>query len=138
VIDAHMWGFRYACVEHHLQRGQGVSGKAFISHKPCFSKDIRKFCKLAYPLVHYARMFGLVGCFAICLQSSYTGNDDYILEFFLPLDCIDEDDQNALLESILTLMKRCWTCVEGRFIKFGLISSFAGKNLLYLLAQLVL
>jgi len=52
-------------------------------------------------------MFGLAGCFAICLQSSYTGNDDYILEFFLPPDCIDEDDQNALLESILTLMKRC-------------------------------
>ncbi|ONM28148.1 Protein NLP6 [Zea mays] len=107
VIDAHMWGFRDACVEHHLQRGQGVPGKAFISHKPCFSKDIRKFCKLAYPLVHYARMFGLAGCFAICLQSSYTGNDDYILEFFLPPDCSDEDDQNALLESVLTLMKRC-------------------------------
>lgn len=106
VIDAHMWGFRDACVEHHLQRGQGVSGKAFITHKPCFSKDIRKFCKLEYPLVHYARMFGLAGCFAICLQSSYTGHDDYILEFFLPPDCIDEDDQNALLESILTLMKR--------------------------------
>ncbi|WVZ72951.1 hypothetical protein U9M48_021331 [Paspalum notatum var. saurae] len=106
VIDAHMWGFRDACVEHHLQRGQGVSGKAFITHKPCFSKDIRKFCKLEYPLVHYARMFGLAGCFAICLQSSYTGHDDYILEFFLPPDCIDEDDQNALLESVLTLMKR--------------------------------
>ncbi|KAK3159620.1 hypothetical protein QOZ80_1BG0048870 [Eleusine coracana subsp. coracana] len=107
VIDAHMWGFRDACVEHHLQRGQGVPGKAYISHKPCFSKDIRQFCKLEYPLVHYARMFGLAGCFAICLQSSYTGHDDYILEFFLPPDCIEEDDQNALLESILTLMKRC-------------------------------
>ncbi|KAJ1281818.1 hypothetical protein BS78_03G003000 [Paspalum vaginatum] len=106
VIDAHMWGFRDACVEHHLQRGQGVSGKAFITHKPCFSKDIRKFCKLEYPLVHYARMFGLAGCFAICLQSSYTGHDDYILEFFFPPDCIDEHDQNALLESVLTLMKR--------------------------------
>jgi hypothetical protein len=107
VIDAHMWVFRDACVEHHLQRGQGVSGKAFITRKPCFSKDIRKFCKLKYPLVHYARMFGLAGCFAICLQSSYTGHDDYILEFFLPPDCIDEDDQNALLESIFTLMKQC-------------------------------
>ncbi|KAF8643723.1 hypothetical protein HU200_066788 [Digitaria exilis] len=107
VIDAHMWGFRDACVEHHLQRGQGVSGKAFITHKPCFSKDIRKFCKLTYPLVHYARMFGLAGCLAICLQSSYTGHDDYILEFFLPLDCTDEDDQNALLESIFSLMKQC-------------------------------
>ncbi|CAO2161736.1 unnamed protein product [Urochloa humidicola] len=107
VIDAHMWGFRDACVEHHLQKGQGVSGKAFITRKPCFSKDIRKFCKVNYPLVHYARMFGLAGCFAICLQSSYTGHDDYILEFFLPLDCIDENDQNALLESIFTLMKQC-------------------------------
>ncbi|CAM0880598.1 unnamed protein product [Alopecurus aequalis] len=77
VIDAHMWGFRDACVEHHLQRGQGVSGKAFIYHRPCFSKDISQFCKLEYPLVHYARMFGLAGCFAICLQSPYTaGNGD--------------------------------------------------------------
>jgi hypothetical protein len=107
VIDAHMWGFRDACVEHHLQRGQGVSGNAFITRKPCFSKDIRKFCKIKYPLVHYARMFGLAGCLAICLQSSYTGHDDYILEFFLPPDCIDEDEQNALLESIFTLMKQC-------------------------------
>ncbi|KAL6850246.1 hypothetical protein ACP4OV_020873 [Aristida adscensionis] len=107
VIDAHMWGFRDACVEHHLQKGQGVPGKAFTSRKPCFSKDIRQFCKFEYPLVHYARMFGLAGCFAICLQSSYTGHDDYILEFFLPPNCIDEDAQNALLDSILTMMKQC-------------------------------
>ncbi|CAM0880599.1 unnamed protein product [Alopecurus aequalis] len=107
VIDAHMWGFRDACVEHHLQRGQGVSGKAFIYHRPCFSKDISQFCKLEYPLVHYARMFGLAGCFAICLQSPYTGDDYYMLEFFLPPSCRDEDDQNALLESILGLINQC-------------------------------
>uniref|UniRef100_A0A0D9Y5S9 RWP-RK domain-containing protein n=1 Tax=Oryza glumipatula TaxID=40148 RepID=A0A0D9Y5S9_9ORYZ len=107
VIDAHMWGFRDACVEHHLQKGQGVSGKAFIYRRPCFSKDISQFCKLEYPLVHYARMFGLAGCFAICLQSMYTGDDDYILEFFLPPNCRNEDDQNALLESILARMKKC-------------------------------
>ncbi|KAG8045484.1 hypothetical protein GUJ93_ZPchr0008g11524 [Zizania palustris] len=105
VIDAHMWGFRDACVEHHLQKGQGVSGKAFIYRRPCFSKDISQFCKMEYPLVHYARMFGLTGCFAICLQSFYTGDDDYILEFFLPPNCRTEDDQNALLESILAQMK---------------------------------
>ncbi|KAM0852764.1 hypothetical protein ACQ4PT_051533 [Festuca glaucescens] len=107
VVDAHMWGFRDACVEHHLQRGQGVSGKAFIYHRPCFSKDISQFCKLEYPLVHYARMFGLAGCFAICLQSPYTGDDYYMLEFFLPPSCRDEDDQNALLESILGLTNQC-------------------------------
>ncbi|KAM3329616.1 hypothetical protein ACQJBY_026576 [Aegilops geniculata] len=107
VIDAHMWGFRDACVEHHLQKGQGVSGKAFIYHRPCFSKDISQFCKLEYPLVHYARMFGLAGCFAICLQSPYTGDDYYMLEFFLPPSCKEEDDQNALLESILGLINQC-------------------------------
>jgi hypothetical protein len=52
-------------------------------------------------------MFGLAGCFAICLQSPYTGDDYYMLEFFLPPSCRDEDDQNALLESILGLINQC-------------------------------
>ncbi|CAN6349301.1 unnamed protein product [Urochloa humidicola] len=106
VIDAHMWGFRDACVEHHLQKGQGVSGKAFILRKPCFSKDVSRFSKMEYPLVHYARMFGLTGCFSVCLQSAYTGNDDYILEFFLPPDCREDCEQKVLLESILGLLRQ--------------------------------
>ncbi|RWR88653.1 protein NLP6 [Cinnamomum micranthum f. kanehirae] len=34
VVDAHMWGFRDACVEHHLQKGQGVAGQPlhYASH----------------------------------------------------------------------------------------------------------
>ncbi|KAF8725480.1 hypothetical protein HU200_020005 [Digitaria exilis] len=106
VIDAHMWGFRDACVEHHLQKGQGVSGKAFILHRPCFSKDVSRFSKMDYPLVHYARMFGLAGCFSICLQSAYTGNGYYVLEFFLPPDCREDDEQKVLLESILALLRQ--------------------------------
>jgi len=106
VIDAHMWGFRDACVEHHLQKGQGVSGKACILRRPCFSKDVTRFSKLEYPLVHYARMFGLAGCFSVCLQSAYTGNDDYVLEFFLPPDCREDDEQMVLLESILALLRQ--------------------------------
>ncbi|KAL6864830.1 hypothetical protein ACP4OV_015981 [Aristida adscensionis] len=106
VIDARMWGFRDACVEHHLQKGQGVSGRAFVLRRPCFSKDVTRFSKLDYPLVHYARMFGLAGCFSICLQSSYTGSDDYILEFFLPPDCRKDDEQKVLLESILGLLRQ--------------------------------
>jgi hypothetical protein len=104
VIDAHMWGFRDACVEHHLQKGQGVSGKALILRRPCFCKDVTRFSKMEYPLVHYARMFGLAGCFSVCLQSAYTGNDDYVLEFFLPPDCRKDDEQKVLLESILALL----------------------------------
>ncbi|KAF8028054.1 hypothetical protein BT93_E0846 [Corymbia citriodora subsp. variegata] len=106
VVDAHMWGFREACVEHHLQKGQGVAGRAFFSKSSCFCEDITQFCKTEYPLVHYARMFGLTGCFAICLRSSYTGNDDYVLEFFLPPGITDSSEQHLLLSSLLSTMKK--------------------------------
>ncbi|GJN35707.1 hypothetical protein PR202_gb24509 [Eleusine coracana subsp. coracana] len=106
VIDARMWGFRDACVEHHLQKGQGVSGNAIILRRPCFSRDVTRVSKVEYPLVHYARMFGLSGCFSVCLQSAYTGNDDYVLEFFLPPDCKNDDEQKLLLESILALLRQ--------------------------------
>lgn len=106
VIDAHTWGFREACVEHHLQQGQGVAGRAFLSHNMCFCGNITQFCKTDYPLVHYALMFGLTSCFAICLQSSHTGDDDYVLEFFLPPMITDFCEQKSLLGSILETMKQ--------------------------------
>ncbi|KAI8546173.1 hypothetical protein RHMOL_Rhmol07G0097200 [Rhododendron molle] len=106
VVDAHMWGFREACAEHHLQKGQGVAGRAFASQNSCFCEDITQFSKTEYPLVHYARMFGLTSAFAICLQSTHTRNDDYILEFFLPPDIGDKRDQLKLLGSILVTVKQ--------------------------------
>ncbi|XP_051148851.1 protein NLP7-like isoform X2 [Andrographis paniculata] len=106
VVDAQIWGFREACAEHHLQKGQGVAGRAFASQSSCFCQDITKFCKIEYPLVHYARMFGLRSSFAICLQSNYTGNDNYVLEFFLPPNIKSYGDQHALLEALLLTMKR--------------------------------
>ncbi|TYI90110.1 hypothetical protein E1A91_D03G100100v1 [Gossypium mustelinum] len=112
VVDAHMWGFREACLEHHLQKGQGVSGRAFLSHNPCFCADITQFCKTEYPLVHYARMFGLTSCFAICLQSTYTGDDDYVLEFFLPPAIADFNEQQTLLGSILSTIKQHFQCIK--------------------------
>lgn len=105
VIDAHLWGFRDACIEHHLQKGQGVAGRAFLSRKPCFVRDVTKFSKVEYPLVHYAKMFGLGASFAVCLQSDNTGADEYVLEFFLPAECKEEAEQMALLEDIITVMK---------------------------------
>ncbi|XVE64653.1 hypothetical protein DITRI_Ditri07aG0117800 [Diplodiscus trichospermus] len=106
VVDAHVWGFRDACLEHHLQKGQGVAGRAFLSHNSCFCADITQFCKTEYPLVHYARMFGLTSCFAICLRSTYTRDDDYVLEFFLPSAITDCNEQQTLLGSILATMKQ--------------------------------
>lgn len=106
VVNAHIWGFREACAEHHLQKGQGVAGRAFSSHDLCFCGDITQFSKTEYPLVHYARLFGLSGCFAICLRSSHTGDDDYILEFFLPPTIRDSKDQNDLWDSLVATMRR--------------------------------
>ncbi|KAK7380317.1 hypothetical protein VNO78_32825 [Psophocarpus tetragonolobus] len=105
VIDAHTWGFHEACVEHHLQQGQGVAGRAYLSHNMCFCGNITQFCKTEYPLLHYALMFRLTSCFSICLQSSHTGNDDYVLEFFLPPRITDFNEQKRLLGSILATMK---------------------------------
>ncbi|PKU84868.1 Protein NLP6 [Dendrobium catenatum] len=105
VVEAQMWGFRVACSEHHLQKGQGVVGRAFSVKRPCFCRDVTKFCKMEYPLVHYAQMFGLGSCFALCFGSSHSGDDIYVVEFFLPSDCKDPIKQDALLESISTLVK---------------------------------
>ena len=79
LVDAHMWGFREACAEHHLQKSQGVAGRAFSSHGICFCKAISRFSKREYPLVHYAKMFGLASSFTVCLKSRYTKEEDYVL-----------------------------------------------------------
>ncbi|KAI3815833.1 hypothetical protein L1987_15516 [Smallanthus sonchifolius] len=104
VVEAHMWGFRDAYAEHHLQKGQGVAGRAFATRSLCFCENITHFGKSEYPLVHYARLFGLVGCFPICLTSTHTDDDDYILEFFLPPNMVDCKDQQTFLGSLLTSM----------------------------------
>lgn len=119
VVDAQMWGFREACAEHHLQKGQGVAGRAFESLNSCFCRDITEFCKTQYPLVHYARMFGLRSSFAICLRSNHTGNDDYVLEFFLPPNIESYEDQQTLLDSLLVTMKQ----------HFGSLRVASGKDL---------
>ncbi|XP_074315939.1 protein NLP6-like [Silene latifolia] len=105
IVDARMWGFREACAEHHLQKGQGAVGNAFSSQGLSFCTDISNLCKLDYPLVHYARMFGLRGSFAICLRSQHTGDDDYVLQFFLPSNITDTAEQLNLVDSILATMK---------------------------------
>lgn len=108
VVDAHMWGFRDACAEHHLQRGQGAAGRAFQSHRSCFARNVTHFRKAEYPLVHYARMFGLVSCLAVCLRSSLTGSDDYVVEFFLPPSCIDPQGQEELVKRLMSAMRECF------------------------------
>ncbi|ESQ28895.1 hypothetical protein EUTSA_v10023271mg [Eutrema salsugineum] len=112
VVDAHVWGFRDACAEHHLQKGQGVAGRAFLAGNLCFSRDVTRFCKTDYPLVHYARMFKLTSCFAVCLKSTYTGDDEYVLEFFLPPAITDKGEQDCLLGSLFQTMKQHYSSLK--------------------------
>ncbi|XP_027363208.1 protein NLP6-like isoform X2 [Abrus precatorius] len=131
IIDAHLWGFREACVEHHLQQGQGVAGRAFLSHSMCYCANITQFCKTDYPLVHYALMFGLTSCFSVCLRSSHTGNDDYVLEFFLPPRISDFNEQKTLLGSILATMKQHFQSLKiasGVELEDGLIEIIEATN----------
>ncbi|XP_077246844.1 protein NLP5-like [Tasmannia lanceolata] len=106
VTDPPSRGFQEACSEHHLFRGQGVAGKAFTTNQPSFSTDVSAFSKREYPLSHYARMFGLGAAVAIRLRSIYTGIADYVLEFFLPVDCRDSEEQKSMLNSLSIIIQR--------------------------------
>eukprot|EP00250_Pteridium_aquilinum_P009969 c19061_g1_i2 orf=777-4364(+) len=106
VNDSGVNGFRQACSEHCLEKDQGVPGKAFMSIHPFFSCDVKDYSKSDYPLVHYARVFNLGAAVAIRLRSVHTGDNDYILEFFLPQACMDLDEQQLLLNSLSVTMQR--------------------------------
>lgn len=106
INDAKMQGFLHACAERHLEKGQGIAGRALKSNLPFFSPDVREYNIEDYPLAHHARKFGLHAAVAIRLRSTYTGNDDYILEFFLPVNCKGCGEQQMLLNNLSSTMQR--------------------------------
>lgn len=107
IADPHVQGFHEACSEHHLFRGQGVVGGAFMTNQPCFSADITTYTKTQYPLSHHARMFRLHAAVAIRLRSIHTGAADFVLEFFLPVDCRDPEEQKKMLTSLSLIIEQC-------------------------------
>ncbi|KAG7659758.1 RWP-RK domain [Arabidopsis suecica] len=96
--------FHEACSEHHLLKGQGVVGEAFLTNGPCFSSDVSSYKKSEYPLSHHATMFGLHGTVAIRLRCIHTGSVDFVLEFFLPKNCRDIEEQRKMLNALSTIM----------------------------------
>ncbi|XP_057779362.1 protein NLP9-like isoform X1 [Salvia miltiorrhiza] len=106
VNDKDMKGFVHACREHYLEEGQGIVGKALQSNHPFFYPDVREYHISEYPLVHHARKFGLNAAVAIRLRSTYTGDDDYILEFFLPVNMKGSTEQQLLLNNLSGTMQR--------------------------------
>ncbi|CAI9762892.1 unnamed protein product [Fraxinus pennsylvanica] len=106
VNDNGMNGFVHACAEHYLEEGQGIAGKALQSNHPFFYPDVKEYHISDYPLVHHARKFGLNAAVAIKLRSTYTGDADFILEFFLPVDMRRSTEQDLLLNNLSSTMQR--------------------------------
>ncbi|KAG2727716.1 hypothetical protein I3843_01G165600 [Carya illinoinensis] len=106
VNDRMMEGFVHACLEHHLDEGQGIAGKALQSNHPFFFPDVKTYDISEYPLVHHARKFGLNAAVSIRLRSTYTGDADYILEFFLPVSMKGSLEQQLLLNNLSGTMQR--------------------------------
>ncbi|XP_047981428.1 protein NLP9-like isoform X1 [Salvia hispanica] len=106
VNDKDMKGFVHACQEHYLEEGQGIAGKALQSTHPFFYHDVKEYHISEYPLVHHARKFGLSAAVAIRLRSTYTGDSDYILEFFLPVNMKGSTEQQLLLNNLSGTMQR--------------------------------
>ncbi|KAI3795624.1 hypothetical protein L1987_38280 [Smallanthus sonchifolius] len=106
VFDPNVLGFYEACCELHVVRGEGIAGKAIGTNQPCFATDITGFCRSEYPLADHAKVFGLGGAVAIRLRSTYTGPTDFVLEFFLPRDCRNEEEQKQMLSAISCVIRR--------------------------------
>ncbi|XP_071715928.1 protein NLP5-like [Rutidosis leptorrhynchoides] len=104
VFDPQTLGFFEACCLQQLVQGEGIAGKALGTNQPCFT-NIDDFCRADYPLAHEATMFGLNGAVAIRLHSTNTGPLDFVLEFFLPHDCKDYEDQTQMCNSIASMIK---------------------------------
>lgn len=106
INDKMVGGFVHACSEHHLEEGQGISGKALQSNHPFFYTDVKAYDVSEYPLVHHARKYNLNAAVAIRLRSTYTNDDDYVLEFFLPINMIGSSEQQLLLDNLSDTMRR--------------------------------
>lgn len=105
VADARVTGFHEACSQHHLLKGEGLPGKAFLTNQSCFAEDIIAFSKTEYPLAHHARVFNLCASAAIRLRSICNEKNDFVLEFFLPVDCNGARDQMLMLHSLSSVIQ---------------------------------
>ncbi|XP_057781578.1 protein NLP2-like [Salvia miltiorrhiza] len=106
INDKGMESFVRVCAEHYLEEGQGIVGKALQSNQPFFYPDVKEYHVKDYPLVHHARKFGLNAAIAIRIRSIYTGETDYILEIFLPINMKGSVEHQLLLSNLSITMQR--------------------------------
>ncbi|CAN8276831.1 unnamed protein product [Cochlearia groenlandica] len=92
--------FLSACSDHHLLAGEGIAGTSFATKRQCFATDVAILSKWSYPLSHYARMFHLHAAFAVPLLTRRNRTVQFVIEFFLPRDCLDTQAQRLTLNSL--------------------------------------
>lgn len=100
----HLVDFLIANTGYHLPKGS-VAERVLSVPNMLYCKDVTQFSIAEYPLVPFARHCKLSGWFTICLHSSYTGEDVYILEFFLPVSSEDNENTLATVDVILRTIK---------------------------------
>ncbi|CAL5390440.1 unnamed protein product [Camellia sinensis] len=96
----------------HLKNGVGVVGRALLSTNMVFCRDVTLLSITEYPLAHYAGHTRLSGCFAICLENNCTGNDVYVLEFFMPMSNNASENPHTSLRKILETMRKNFRCLR--------------------------
>ncbi|XP_042017297.1 protein NLP6-like isoform X2 [Salvia splendens] len=68
----------------HVQARKGMIGMVLASeNKSCFCPNLSEFSIVDHTMSHYDMRDRREVCFAICLQSSDSGNLVYVMEFFL-------------------------------------------------------
>ncbi|KAI3680046.1 hypothetical protein L2E82_50783 [Cichorium intybus] len=101
VRDLGMWHFRDACREQHLNVFYGFVGRAMRTEGLCFCGDVSELSEEEYPLVYNAHISGLRSCVTVFLSSlEHDDYDDWVLEFFLPLDINDHKYVPSLVETL--------------------------------------
>lgn len=113
VHNEQVLSFHEACCKQHLLSDEGVVGRALMTNHPCFATDISAFSEIEYPLAYLAKKLRLYGAVAIHLRSIHDDLVSYIIEFLLPLDCKNSEEQKQTVSSILSQIRQL--CCHLRF-----------------------
>lgn len=97
--------FKDACLHKGLDEGEGPLGSSCKEPGNFFCRDITALSITRYPFVHYARNCGSISCFTMYLHNIFRQYEEWILEFFLPAQEMDNDYPQTLLNSLWATIK---------------------------------
>ncbi|KAL1804233.1 protein NLP7 isoform X1 [Daucus carota subsp. sativus] len=97
--------FKDACLQTHLNIGEGLVGKTCLFRKSFSCRNITEFNITNYPLAHYARSCVSIACFTIFLRSFFPPFEECVLEFFLPSQELSNYYPQTMSNTLLTTVK---------------------------------